>query len=430
MLTRLIGSDAFDTSTLQTMFEVTTEEEAAGRVPLFGDDKIIIKMGEDVEYDDIESEILLENYTFDGKKQVDTEKTIMDTDKDFVIAIDYEFASGNFADYTLMDCYDAQNFTGFRLTHNSGDQLTWANQSVSGSNLHGQFTTGSATPRQMIVIRHKAGEYGAYVYSSNVRGSSIQYINLDGAHEAKHSSTLVFGAQRLLSEGSVRYINKAKGTIHWCKIWYKDLGDQVCRELATWPHETMNFTVCLELSRVPKYYSTSTGISSLTFLADNTLPQPMIMNSFNTNVGGWAGPNGEGTEICKFLQERVYNSFATQQRQLLKKANVPSSKGNNSVEIGTMPSYLFIPAVGELVSSINGIPYNSEGTIINRFVTVEDRICTPPNGIAVNYWTRSPFKYDGASTSNYWYIITARGEDSSFNSANNGGIYVRPMFTI
>jgi hypothetical protein len=95
-----------------------------------------------------------------------------------------------------------------------------------------------------------------------------------------------------------------------------------------------------------------------------------------------------------------------------------------------MPSYLFIPAIAELTSSVDPIPYQSEGTIINRFVTVEDRICTLPNGTAVNYWTRSPFKYDSSNTSNYWYTITARGEASSFNSANNGGTYVRPMFTI
>jgi hypothetical protein len=70
------------------------------------DSQIRINLGEDVNYSDFESKVLCENLTFDGKGYYDTNEAIMEIDRDFTIAIDYEFAAGNSSGYTLVDCYD------------------------------------------------------------------------------------------------------------------------------------------------------------------------------------------------------------------------------------------------------------------------------------------------------------------------------------
>jgi hypothetical protein len=158
------------------------------------------------------------------------------------------------------------------------------------------------------------------------------------------------------------------------------------------------------------------------------LSKPRTINSASKNESGWARPDGTGASLNKYLQSRIYKAINLQQRQLIKEANVVSSVGKNSFDTSSSYSYLFVPAAGELMNLESQTPYNLEGTPISIFSNYDSRICTTTNGVAVKYWTRSPYIH--TSTDNYWNTIANDGSLSSYNQATTSEIYVRPMFTI
>ena len=44
--------------------------------------------------------------------------------------------------------------------------------------------------------------------------------------------------------------NFAKGTIHWAKVWYADLGEEQCMDIAAWIHEI----IPMEVAKFKGYY--------------------------------------------------------------------------------------------------------------------------------------------------------------------------------
>nr|WP_270248882.1 DUF6273 domain-containing protein [Coprococcus catus] len=346
-------------------------------------DDFSFTMGNDYDYDDITSNTLINSKTdFTGSNYVDTNLALLDTDKDFVLAVDYEFADGNSVNSTLMQCFKSDGSDGFRLFYNSNPRIQW-----------GTSATQSAvrTNREMLVLRHIKGENNLHVYTSDISNTEIGTIELERNKSTTTSSTLVFGCVKA-DDGS--YEQYAKGSIYWAKVWFADLGDDVCKSLAAYTHEEINMQMC---GFKRKYLADNSGKrSSMTFLASKVLRTKKPLDSAYSNKGGWAN-----VSLNTWLNTRFYNGLPTQIRQLIKLVKVNSSIGNQSTEISTSNCYVYIPALIEVSSNNNNEPYINEDTAIDYMVNNTDRIRKDYTNTAVSYITRSP---NVESDIYYWYV--------------------------
>lgn len=379
-------------------------------------DKISMSLGNDFSYSDVKEQVLIARQTvFTGSNQVDTGISLMSEDRDFVLAIDYEMGSNNTTNAVLAQCFSGLDTSGFKLSYNNGARVTWGGTSVN------PFT--STSNREMLVIRHIKGENGVHVYASNVAENEPYYIALDGVHSMIHDVSLVFGCSKL-EDGS--YEQHATGTIYWSKVWYADLGDDVCAQIAYWPHEEISFEACYETSGNPKryYLSDNSGArSSMTFIASTALSQSRVIHtaSNSNNAGGW-----QSYSLNTYLNNRLYKAFPASWKQLIQQVKVKSSAGNKSSEIVNSDCYIFIPSISEVSPGVTGEPYASEGTLISHFAAKESRICYTPDGTAVQYWTRSP----NVQHDTYVYRMAANGDAQAITLLNSPGIYVRIMISI
>lgn len=377
-------------------------------------DPVTIQLGNDFSFSDIEEKILISEKTiFNGTNYVDTGIKLLSEDRDFVLAIDCKMDSGNSNNAVLAQCFSGLDTSGFKLLYSNGVRLTWG----SSSNY-----PCSVDNREMIVLRHVKGETGVHVYASHVTESSPYYYELSGTHTMTHNVSLVFGCNKL-EDGS--YEQYARGTIYWSKIWYADLGDSICKQIAYWPHEEIGFEACCESNgSLKRYYlSDNSGArSSIALIASNTLSQPMVINASSSNSGGWANYS-----LNTYLNNRVYEAFSTKWKQLIKQVKVKSSVGENSEAISNSDCYIFIPAIAELYSGVTSEPYISEGTIISHFQSSNQaRICYTLDGDAVQYWTRSPtMGYSG-----YVYRINNTGAPQSITPMSQSDVYTRIMICI
>lgn len=376
-------------------------------------DALTIQLGNDFSYSDIEEQVLISDKTvFNGSNYVDTGVTLLSEDRDFVLAIDCKMDSGNSNNAVLAQCFSGLDTSGFKLTYNSGIKLLWGSSSA---------TPFSVNNREMVVIRHVKGENGVYVYSSNTTGYSSYYAELSGIHSMVHNVSLVFGCSKL-EDGS--YENYGLGTVYWSKVWYADLGDAVCKKIAYWPHESINFEACCESNGSMKryYLSDNSGArSSIAFISSKTLTHPAVMDTASTNAGGWAS-----FALNSYLNSRVYEAFPDSWKQLIKQVKVKSSIGEKSLTISSSDCYVFVPSISELIPSMTSEPYGSEGTIISHFTSNEARICYNPEGVAVQYWTRSP----SIDWNNYVFRISTTGTYQAVTQLSASDIYPRIMINI
>ena len=353
-----------------------------------GDDYSFV-IGNDVDYDDIESELLIsEKTSFTGSNYIDTGIQLFDVDKDFVLAMDYEFLSGNSNNGVLAQCFQSNGSNGFKLQYNSGIKFTWG--TTSDENV------SSVNEREMLVIRHIKGDNNLYIYKSNLDGDKVLSVELTRTKTTTGTSTLVFGCAR--ADDGI-YENYGIGNIHWAKVWYADLGEDVCKNLAMWTHESITLEAC----GFRKYYLTDNASKRCSFslLASHLLGRTKKWNSTNTNAGGWAI-----SSLNNSLNNRLYNAMPVQIKALMKKVIVWSSFGQNSSELSSSDCYITIPAVVELDSSYTSEPYNSEGTAISYMSTNDARKRAFNGGEYNDYWTRSP-----AYSSNGWLNYICRVDE-------------------
>lgn len=369
-------------------------------------------IGNDVEYDDIESELLISEKTyFDGSKHIDTGIQLFDEDKDFILAIDYEFLNGNKSNAVLAQCFQANGTNGFKLWYGDsngfgGARLTWGTASDN---------IVEVNKREIIIIRHKKGDNNLTIYKSNLDGDNVIITELERTKSTIGTGTLVFGAAR--ADDGI-YENYAVGNINWAKIWYKDLGDDVCQSLAMWTHESITLEAC----GFRKYYlsDNTSKRCSFSLLASHLLGRTKRWNISNINTGGWAA-----SALNKSLNTRLYNAMPTQIKALLKKVIVYSSIGNNSNELSSSDCYITIPSVIEVDSYQSAEPYNSEGTAISYMNTNESRKRAFDNGEYNAYWLRSP----STGWANYIWRVEATGETQPItNAQTNLGVLIEISF--
>ena len=375
-------------------------------------DPYSIVVGNDVNYDDINSELLISKKThFNGSNYIDTGIKLFDEDKDFVLAIDYEFLSGNKSNAVLAQCFQANGTNGFKLWYSSaydftGAKLTWGTTSDN---------VVAVNKREIVVIRHKKGDNNLTIYKSNLDGDKVLSTNLTRSKYTVGTGTLVFGCAKA-DDGY--FENHAIGDINWAKVWYADLGDDVCKNLAMWTHES----IALEACGFRKYYlsNNTSKRCSFSLLASHLLGRTKRWNSSNSNAGGWAD-----SELNLSLNERLYNAMPTQIKALLKKVVVYSSIGQMSSELSSSDCYITIPALIEVDPTQTSEPYNSEGTSISYLSTNESRKRAFDNGDYNAYWLRTP----NVGYANYIWRVETDGQTQGItNATGNLGVLIELSF--
>ena len=364
-------------------------------------DPYTIVIGNDIDYDDIESKLLISEKTyFGGSNYVDTGIQLLDEDRDFVLAIDYEFLSGNKANAVLAQCFQANGANGFKLWYSNSTDFTGA-----------KFTWGTTSDnvisinnREIIVIRHKKGDNNLTIYKSNLDGEEVLTVNLTRTKSTIGTGTLVFGCAR--ADDGI-YENYAIGNINWAKLWYADLGADVCKSLAMWTHESITLEAC----GFRKYYLTENTSKRCSFslLASHLLGKTKKWNPSNTNDGGWAN-----SALNKSLNTRLYNAMPTQIKSLLKQVIVYSSVGKQSSELSSSDCYITIPALVEVDPTRTSEPYNSEGTSISYMNTNSSRKRAFDGGDYGEYWLRSP----NVDYANYIWRVDTNGQTQGIDNAS------------
>lgn len=356
-------------------------------------DPITITMGTDFSYDDIEEKVFINKQTdFTGKNYVDTGVKLLDEDRNFVLAVDYRMQISTQTNSVLMQCYESNGMNGFRLWMNSGCKLAWGTASSE------TFELGS---REMLVLRHVKGENGLHIYSSNMFSNASGYQEIERSRTTKTDATLVFGCSKA-DDGA--YENYAIGSVYWAKVWYADLGEDACRELASWVHSTMTF----EMAGFKRYYLSDNASKrcAMTFLAAELLDKDMPMDNVQNNSGGWAKP----TTLNTYLNNRLYKAMPIGWRQLIQKVCVPGNVGGQSTEIAYANCYFYLPSVIELDSTLTTEPYIYEGSAIDFITTNDTRRRRTPDGTIAAYWTRSPNRdYNG-----YYNAVNTDGNIYSY----------------
>ena len=361
-------------------------------------DEYSFEMGYDIDYDDIDSEVIISEKTeFTGKNYVDTGIKLFDVDKDFVLAIDYKFLKGSAANSVIAQCYQSNGSNGFKLWNSSGIKMNWGTSATSA---------GSADGREMIVLRHKKGDNNIYVYFSNLDGNDSTVVELNRTKSTITDSTLVFGCSKA-DDGA--YENYAAGNVYWSKVWYKDLGDTVCRKLAGWTHEKLSFEVC----GFKRYYLSKEPSKRCTFslLATHLLDRDKAFNSTGSSKGGWAQAS-----LNKFLNTRLYDAMPTKIKLLVKQVTINSSIEQGSVETSPSQCYVSIPSAIEVSNSaeVNSEPYISEGSTISYMTTNNARKRSYVDGGNAAYWLRS---INIAYT--YLYSVNELGDLYGFNTPSS-----------
>ena len=394
-----------------------------GLVVETGDD-YSFTMGYDVDYDDIDSvEVFSEKRTFTGSTDdyYDTGITLFNEDKDFVLALDYKMSSENTSGATLMQCFQTAGTNGFKLNYSSYPQFVWGSSTI---------TPAPIDSREMLVIRHKKGDNNLYVYVSNMSSTDVQMYTIEkSVTTLSETATLIFGAAK---QDSGRITNYGIGDINWCKIWYQDLGDDVCKKLAGWIHEK----ITLETSGFYRYqlYDNTSKESMMSLLATHLLSVKKQWNSTSSNAGGWAS-----SQLNSFLNNRFYNAIPYQIKALIKKVSVASVAGNNSTDITSSGCYVTIPALYDVNDSPSNDVYKSEvydtnGTI--DFMTgedvdgdgVSDRARTfDGESKSVAYWLRSPAI--GTWSNGYVWRVNENGNTEQITQPNSSlGVLIEISF--
>lgn len=373
-------------------------------------DSLSITLGNDIAYNDVEEQVLVsEEIVFNGSNYFDTQLQLFKEDRDFVLAIDHSLGVKSATGNVFAQCYSDDGMRGFRLWYNNGVKFSWGTESMAPSYVG---------IREMLVIRHVKGENGVHVYTSNTSSTEPIYVELGGAHSMVHNGTLVFGCGK--ADDGV-YENYAVGSIYWSKVWFSDLGDETCANIAYWPHEKMTFEMCGFRRYVLS--DNASKRSSMSFLAAGVLSNKMVYNNSMSSAGGWAA-----STLNTYLNNRIYKAFPLKWKQLIKQVKVKSSIGNQSTEVSSSDCRIAIPSAYELFENMSQEPYYSEAypaTTIEYFTNSESRICYDSDGNAVEYWTRSP----NANYSGYIYVVNTSGGANGYVWPNTP-CYVRIMFSI
>ena len=306
-------------------------------------DYIDVTLGNDFNFSDVESHVLVGSEThYNGtSSHTDFNYNLFGEGQSFTIAIDYQFVGT--AQGTLVSCFNADTQQGFRLRYNGGPQIQWGDRSIS---------FGLGHKRDMVVVRHKAGDSRLYIYASNGAAISATDDLFSPSIMSTYSEcTITPSVNSIVTLGAVRYNNTGtygnygNGVINWCKVWMDDIGDTNAKLLAEWPREVIR----MEYYGVSRYPITmgSGAMTNASFIANNLLEgRGYQMNSSNSCVGGY-----KDSLMRAFCNNRIYNAMPYTWKSLIKQVQLTGTIGEGSTVTNTSDNYIYLPAYAEMVST-------------------------------------------------------------------------------
>ena len=349
-------------------------------------DYIDIPVGHDFTFSNVNSQVLLQNRYFDGTSivRMNDLKLFSANAPSFTLAIDYEYTDET-SNAAMVSCYDTSGAEGFQLHYyTSGDNkninVLWGDK---------ETTVGHGCNRGIVVIRHRKGSRYMYIDSDNSgrRVHHGSYFSGDSEEEDRYgydsynlealsvssarvqttetNAYLTFGGRAVGASGMD---DLAKGWIHWCKIWYEDLGADIAAKLASWPHETWRMAY-----RGSNIYNLSdeTGKDSASFIAMSSLPQYFDYyrdNATNTS-GGWTQ-----SAMRTFVNNRCFAALPFEWQAMIKEVQIKTKGGSDAPNTTLYTSdKIYLPAYVDVFSGADGI-FVTEGSTIPWFTSTEDRI--------------------------------------------------------
>ena len=319
-----------------------------------------ITLGHDFNFTNVESEILAEELYLDGKTAKNTGIKLFDENqKSFTMAIDFQFTSTKNGG-TLLSCFEEDGSEGFRLRYGSNPNIQWGNVNQD---------VGYSTKRDIVVIRYIKEDNKLHVYSSNGSTANVFSDKVFHTELTRNRSTLtqaevILGAVQFLGDGGYDYYGK--GIIHWCKVWYEDLGEDNALKLASWYHETMR----IEFSGSNRYRLAGNTSQRANFscIANNLFAdRGYMMNATNVNTGGW------NSALMKTLcNSRIFKALPIEWQAIIKTVKVNSSAGDKSEEMVTSEDKIYLPCNTEITNNSSS-PYIEEGEHIAWYTSASLR---------------------------------------------------------
>lgn len=381
-----------DTSVLTAaqVYAITRQSNAEIKQHFSMDDPdcVLVDLGFNPEYTNVDSETLIDRTRyFDGTSgeilldQNGNEIHLFSEDApSFVMAVDFEMRNSGAGDNekTLLGCYTSDGRLGFRLKcgYRESDEsyrpvVEWGNQTFEVSYSY-EYNAGDTYSdvryRDMLVIRHIAGDPKLYVYTSNVGA----YFNLTGItrYEKTRSSyaaadtPLVVGGNWIETDQEFNNNQFGSGYIHWLKIWYDDLGETVCQKIASWPHERL----FMEYYGTQRYYLAEGGRSNASFISRKPLYGRSVQQSSNyTEDALWSN-----SPARRFLSSRILEALPYEWQSMIRTVRLPTVLGSTpSHGMETTEDKIYLPSYAE-VYPITSAPFiqeqfsnsSNEGTMI------------------------------------------------------------------
>ncbi len=355
------GGKSLENMTDAEVFAVATSGKAANYFE--SKDYHDITMGHDFDFENVPSDVIAKDLYLDGKTAKDTNIYLFgENEKSFTMAIDFTFV-GTEANQTLLSCYEEDGSEGFRLRYNGSPNIQWGsvNQNI-----------GYTTYRDIVVLRHRKGENKLYIYASNNPADrdrfsdSIMKVEIIRNRTTSTEVPITLGAIKFLGDGG--YDDYGKGFIHWCKVWYDDIGDDNACKLASWCHEPLRIEFC-GTNRYRLAGNTSQRCN-VSFIANNLMGgRGHQMNKTDTNVGGW-----DESLMRGFTNGRFFDSLPTVWQSMIKTVKITATAGNKSTELIVSEDNVYLVAYSEVNPGVTDVNYTGEGYGIDFFTNNAKRI--------------------------------------------------------
>lgn len=343
-------------------------------------DRILIRLGYDPKFDNVQDYESQEDLYFDGVDDY------VDTGLDFLkngiadgwtLAIDFEFLEAT-NNATLMSLWQDDGYMGFKLKYNTsgtaGPSMVW------GTNA---YNCQQGLNREIMVLRHMPGSQMVYCYSSNTGNMTIGLTTIQKTIDTQTAKHLLLGCDQNDSNEKTNY---AKGIVHKLHVWYADLGNTECQKIAAWPREQ----ICEELTGFGQFQlaADTTKYTAADFLAAGELQRIHRMNATNTNADGYAA-----TEMVDWLEDRVLPAFPKQWQLIMQVVKVPyvNRVSNNVGELLTMEAKVFLPSYADVTNQTSE-PWVYEGKFASWFID------NPHRAKYRGHWARDGAQYFSGNT--------------------------------
>lgn len=254
------------------------------------------------------------------------------TTRGFTLAIDYsvdkelitKVNSSSNGYYIICGCYSGiqgDSSSGFAIYYDYaaeavkfvfGDLSRDPTFSSEGTQTCTIAKISNAYDRNIVVIRHQANSNKLYVYSGTNEAGLLNNIKSNTFERSiQHSlnafsNPLYFGHYMQVSN-QVQNTTTRPGVgarIYWAKYWNDDLGKDTCTHIASWPHETIRFTL--------EDYTNDNNPDSLNTTARNMLFSALQLSRYGGpqyeyyDYSVYHTSNQTGTQVC-WGRELDYN---------------------------------------------------------------------------------------------------------------------------